>query len=131
MRKPHRQVNRQFDMFGETVEVYAKVEAGSNDFSNPEWDWRHAGYATVIFSNTTDSYQTSEPGAEYDTNEQNVYIRREEEPPTSDARIKRIEKDGRFFQMRTATRHNSHTQYRVREVRDDVPVEKYSTEPYE
>jgi hypothetical protein len=126
----HKQINPYFDRYGETVEVYAKVKHGENDLSNPEWDWRLAGKIKVVFSNTTDSYQVNEPAAEYTTKEQNVYLRKQQEPPTQNVRIKRVQRAGDVFELRGATDHGSHIQFRARLVRDEEPVEKYSTEPY-
>lgn len=134
-----RSLNNHWDRFGETLEYYIKVDVGTDEFNNREWDWRYQGTTLALVSFENAMEEVNEITGEYDTDEPVFYFRYGDGPVTlrnddqrmegsGPVRVKRIEKDDRWYELQAPTRRDGHVQIKGELVRDSPPVEKYPEE---
>ena len=122
-----------FDRVGEQVEVYGRIKEGRDDFNNPRWDWRFVDVVPCVARHGNSAFEVNEPTGEYDVDVPTFYFLIEDMPPTTEARVKRLEHpEQQFYEMQAYTIRRNHVEVPGELVRDDdPPVEKYGDEPFD
>lgn len=113
-----------FTSLGEQTELYERVTTGKDGFNNPDFDWTYVGDITVIWNYPDDVYQAEQPEGEYEVDSPEVYIREEEWPDVENSRLKRVQGNGKFYELQAGTLREGSMVASVTLCRDTPPVEK-------